>query len=80
MYQPTNPPDPLDPVQAWLMREFMAISRYLSGPQDYVTLAVLHKEPPKPREGMTVNADGTDWNPGAGAGRYQYLGGAWVNF
>jgi hypothetical protein len=27
---------------------------------------------------MTVNADGTNWDPGAGAGLYQYLGAAWV--
>jgi len=80
MYQPTNPPNPSDPAQAWAMREHLELSRYLSGPQDYVILAVLHKEPARPREGMFVLADGTDWNPGAGAGRYLFLGGAWVNY
>lgn len=34
--------------------------------------------PTKPREGMIVSADGTSWNPGAGAGAYEYKGGAWV--
>lgn len=36
-----------------------------------------HVVPAKPREGMLRWADGTDWNPGAGAGLYHYLGGVW---
>src|SRR5215472_18682176 len=39
---------------------------------------VLHVAPVKPREGMTVNADGVNWNPGNGAGPYYYHSGAWV--
>ena len=39
---------------------------------------VLHAEPPKPREGQVVLADGSDWDPGSGAGPYMYLGSAWV--
>lgn len=39
---------------------------------------VLHEEPAKPEEGMIVVADGTDWNPGFGAGQYTYIGGTWV--
>lgn len=34
--------------------------------------------PKKPREGMIVAADGTNWNPGGGKGVYAYLGTAWV--
>ena len=41
-------------------------------------LRQIHVEPTKPREGMIVSADGTDWNPGAGAGAYEYKGGTWV--
>lgn len=33
--------------------------------------------PTKPRDGDTRLADGTSWNPGAGAGVYTYYGGAW---
>lgn len=29
-------------------------------------------------EGDVYNADGTNWNPGGGAGLYQYVGGAWT--
>ena len=33
-------------------------------------LDTLHKEPDKLQEGLTVLADGADWNPGSGAGVY----------
>ena len=36
------------------------------------------EEPFRKDEGMVTNADGTNWNPGGGAGLYQYLSGAWV--
>lgn len=39
---------------------------------------VLHTEPVRPRECAVAFADGTDWDPGAGMGLYQYQGGAWV--
>jgi hypothetical protein len=39
---------------------------------------VLHVEPVKRVDGMVAFADGTNWNPGGGAGLYQRLGGAWV--
>jgi len=39
---------------------------------------VQHKPPDKVREGMYRLADGTDWDPGSGAGLYLYLSGAWV--
>ena len=34
--------------------------------------------PTKPRDGDVAYADGTYWNPGAGAGMYQYNGTAWM--
>lgn len=39
---------------------------------------VLYAAPAKPRESDIVFADGTTWNPGAGRGLYQYVGGAWA--
>lgn len=38
---------------------------------------VLHNEPIRPRTGLVVYADGTDWNPGSGQGVYEYDGAAW---
>jgi hypothetical protein len=40
-------------------------------------LRTTHKEPSRPRDGLIVYADGTDWNPGSGRGLYVYDGG-WV--
>ncbi len=33
---------------------------------------VKHSPPLKPRPGLVEFADGTDWNPGAGEGTYEY--------
>lgn len=41
-------------------------------------LVPLHAEPDRPREGVIVYADGSDWDPGSGAGLYQYRSAAWV--
>lgn len=35
-------------------------------------------EPTKPEEGMLRYADGTNWDPGSGAGLYRYTSGVWV--
>lgn len=43
-----------------------------------IQFKVLHVEPARPREGLVVYADGTDWDPGSGKGLYQYDGSAWV--
>lgn len=56
--------------------ELSEIGRALSETTS-VELRLVHVEPSKPREGMLVAADGTDWNPGGGIGIYAYLSGAW---
>ena len=77
-YTPTNPPADAAQVGAWALQELMTLSRFLTGSQDAVTLRPQAVAPARPTAGMIVNANGTNWNPGAGAGLYQYLGGAWV--
>lgn len=37
-----------------------------------------HVAPTKTEAGMVRYADGTNWNPGSGAGLYQYTGSAWA--
>ena len=37
----------------------------------------LNAAPTRVFDGMTVLADGVNWNPGAGAGVYTYYGAAW---
>lgn len=44
-----------------------------------VQVEARHVEPEKPRDGMIVLADGTDWNPGGeGEGFYVYYNAAWT--
>lgn len=45
--------------------------------QDEVRLVMTYVAPSKPRDGQTMLADGTSWNPGSGAGVYTYYGSAW---
>lgn len=45
---------------------------------DNITLKELHVEPDKPRNGQIILADGTDFDPGSGAGFYGRSAGVWV--
>ncbi len=74
MYSLGNiPPD----APAWLVNELRKVQEAMNGAVDGVLLRELHVEPKKPRTGLTVQADGTDWNPGGGAGVYTYYSGTW---
>lgn len=42
-----------------------------------IQFVVQNVEPSKPRRGLLVYADGTDWNPGSGEGLYRYDGTTW---
>ena len=61
----------------WVWQNFQRIEAEFNLGRDAHWLQELHEEPRKIKTGMTVLADGTDWNPGAGAGVYTYYGGAW---
>lgn len=61
----------------WAWQQLQKIEQEFNLPRDFYTLQELHEVPRKLILGMTVLADGTDWNPGAGAGVYTYYGGAW---
>lgn len=60
----------------WANKELQQIEQAFRE-QDAVQLVTLYVAPAKPREGMTVLADGSSWNPGSGAGVYTYYGSAW---
>lgn len=76
-YTPSVYPTGQD-ITEYLYRELLRISSDLRLIEEGRGLPVRHVEPTeKPREGMLVFADGTDWNPGAGAGYYEYVSGAW---
>lgn len=57
--------------------ELEDLSRALNEAQEFAFVQELHAEPIRLRAGMIVLADGTDWDPGSGAGVYAYYGAAW---
>lgn len=64
-------------VVKWVEEELDTIAR-AGGEVDRSAMRVWNTEPPRPREGNIVWADGTNWNPGHGKGPYTYLDGEWV--
>ena len=76
-YVPEPTPADAQELPAYIARELEKIRVAV----DMLALGHLdktHVAPAKPREGDIRLADGTDWNPGSGAGFYGYYGGAWV--
>jgi len=73
-YIPRQPPATYDPT--YTRDEQNNIAR--STATDTVQLQPQSVAPAKPRAGLLVEADGTNWNPGSGAGLYIYRAGAWV--
>lgn len=61
----------------WLSRQFFAIQKAANAQVDYVYLRTLNAAPAKYSDGVTVLADGTNWDPGSGQGVYTYYAGAW---
>ena len=66
-------PKPL-PDKPDVQREFQRVSEAFRIVHQF---DVLHVEPSKPRQGLLVFADGTDWDPGSGEGLYEYLSTGW---
>lgn len=76
-YVPEPTPADAQELPAYIARELEKIRIAV----DMLALGHLdktHVAPAKPREGDIRLADGTDWNPGSGAGFYGYYGGSWV--
>lgn len=75
------PPVVSDPdavaVAQWAREELDAIMHRLNQPIA-LTFDEQHHAPEKPRVGLVVYADGTDWNPGSGEGLYVYKSGGWT--
>lgn len=56
-----------------VLEQFREISQEFKSSRPRVVTA----EPVKPYDGLIVIADGTNWNPGSGAGYYGYYNGTW---
>ena len=81
MYKPTFPPqDPLA-LSQWLGQETQNIARAMRDSSQFVLMQVNHAEPKSPSDTQVVMfavADGTNWNPGSGAGLYRFQNNAWT--
>lgn len=71
-YKPGLPPESYD--AKWMQDELAKLQQALNTPHELVEYNVV---PVRPRDGLTVLADGTNWNPGSGQGAYTYYAGAW---
>lgn len=79
VYNPNDPGASIEPdsIMRYLRRELQAIATEFEAATS-MQLRILYSEPVKPRAGLLVYADGTEWDPGSGAGVYVYSGSAWV--
>lgn len=57
--------------------ELESLQQSLSRSRSSIQLQALNVVPTRLAEGLTVFADGTNWNPGSGKGVYTYYTGAW---
>lgn len=79
-YVPGQVPSDPAALPAFLQQELANLQRAWSSSSPSVILDTLHAAPAKTLPGMVVIADGTDWNPGSGAGAYRRneANSAWV--
>lgn len=78
-YKPGRVPDVkgAEALVDFLRAEFAAIARAEQAGEPIIRHQVLHQPPAKALEGDEVEADGTNWNPGSGRGKYVRRNGAW---
>lgn len=77
-YEPGLIPHAVDPdLASFIQDELRRIAIEFSGVEN-ILLAELNVAPDKPRDGMVILVDGTNFNPGSGAGFYGRSAGAWV--
>jgi len=75
-YEPGIIPEKYD--SQWFREELSRLSALLNEPNSEHTVSnPLTAAPANPEEGMGAFADGTNWNPGFGAGPYIYMSGRW---
>lgn len=75
-YIPETPVAGEDPV-VWLQRELLRISAELHRYESGMVFPLRTVAVAKPRRGMLMIPETTNWNPGDGFGLYVYTGTAW---
>lgn len=80
VYEPTVAPTDSPPrLRGWLSHQLRQIADTLTEPEvTRIHLAELNAAPSRITDGDIVRADGTNWNPGSGAGIYARISGAWI--
>lgn len=77
-YSPGIPPQSPAELSAWLATELKNLKQALDSAQPFVRLQVTHVAPTRVQDGDMYEVDGTNWDPGSGAGTYIRRAGAWV--
>ncbi len=77
-YNPGNIPDDPKQLPAFLRQELLSILQAMQRAEPFIRLQITNIEPPKSQDGDIYEADGTNWNPGSGAGCYIKRSGSWV--
>lgn len=77
LFIPPNASAEVKFLAQYIADELRQVSAAAHTPVDVVRLNVLHVAPAKPQATDLARADGTDWDPGAGRGVYEYDGAAW---
>ena len=69
----------LEQMRDYIREELREVSRAMAE-TTALELRIIFAEPKRPRDGMIVAVDGTEWIPdgASGAGVYAFIGGAWV--
>jgi hypothetical protein len=76
MYEPVSVPEGQENFKDWIVKELDEIRRNFTV-QDFINLKETKVAPKKLFVGLTMLADGINWNPGAGAGVYTYYNSTW---
>lgn len=66
----------LEDMRRWVTDELQRLGQE-SAETTALELRPIFAAPVRPREGMIVYADGTQWDPGSGEGSYEYVNGVW---
>lgn len=66
-----------DPIVQQAINIIWQTLENLDPPLGYFIFDAYHTEPTLIAVGATVYADGTDWDPGSGAGLYRWDGSTW---
>jgi hypothetical protein len=63
--------------EAYLYDQLVSVEKAFIEPAEFLALVKTHVAPSKVFDGLIYFADGTNWNPGSGAGVYCYHSGQW---